>query len=150
VDDRKSTTGFAIYLGNHLISWSSRKQKAVSRSSTEAEYRALAAATSEITWVEFLLREIGCFTSSTPVLWCDNLSATYLTANPIFHSRTKHMEIDFHFVREKVRAKTLSVRYVSSHDQVADLLTKPLSKSRFLELKSKLLVVQTPAQLEGE
>nr|XP_016447530.1 PREDICTED: uncharacterized mitochondrial protein AtMg00810-like [Nicotiana tabacum] len=128
IDDRKSTTGFAIYLGNHLISWSSRKQRAVSRSSTEAEYRAIAATTSEITWVEFLLREIGCFISS-------NLSATYLTANPIFHSRTKHMEIHFHFVRDKVRAKTLLVRYVSSLDQVADLLTKPLSKSRFLELK---------------
>lgn len=150
MDDRKSTTGSAIYLGNHLISWSSKKQKAVSRSSTAAEYKALVAATSEITWVEFLLQEIGNFTSSTPILWCDNLSATYLTANPIFHSRTKHMEIDFHFVLDKVRAKTLSVRYVSSHDLVADLLTKPLSKSRFLELQSKLIVVQTPAQLEGD
>lgn len=150
MDDRKSTTRSAIYFGNHLISWSSRKQKAVSRSSTAAEYKALVAATSEITWVEFLLQEIGNFTSSTPILWCDNLSATYLTANPIFHSRTKHMEIDFHFVLDKVRAKTLSVRYVSSHDLVADLLTKQLSKSRFLELQSKLTVVQTPAQLEGD
>jgi len=93
-----------------------------------------------MTWVEHLLREIGCYTTSLPILWCDNLSATYLTANPIFHSRTKHMEIDFHFVRDKVRAKTLSVRYVSSHDQVADALTKPLSKVRFLDLKSKLTV----------
>lgn len=150
MDDRKSTTGFAIYLGNHLISLSSRKQCVVSRSSTEAEYRALAAATSELTWVEFLLREIGCFSSSTPILLCDNLSATYLIANPIFHSRTKHMEIDFHFVRDKVCAKTLVVRYVNTHDQIADLLTKPLSKSRFHELKFKLTVVQHPAQLEGE
>ncbi|OIT19116.1 retrovirus-related pol polyprotein from transposon tnt 1-94, partial [Nicotiana attenuata] len=102
-----------------------------------------------ITWIELLLRESGCFTSSIPILWCDNLSATYLTANPIFHSRTKHMEIDFHFVRDKVRAKSLSVRYVSSHDQVADALTKPLSKVRFLDLKSKLTVVPPPAQLEG-
>ncbi|OIT18727.1 retrovirus-related pol polyprotein from transposon tnt 1-94, partial [Nicotiana attenuata] len=148
-DDRKSTTGFTIFLGSHLISWASRKQKSVSRSSTEAEYRALAAATSEITWIELLLREIGCFTSSIPILWCDNLSATYLTANPIFHSRTKHMEINFYFVRDKVRAKSLSVRYVSSQDQVADALTKPLSKVRFLDLKSKLTVVPHPAQLEG-
>ncbi|OIT29310.1 retrovirus-related pol polyprotein from transposon tnt 1-94, partial [Nicotiana attenuata] len=101
-------------------------------------------------WIEHLFREIGCFSSSIPTLWCDNLSATYLTANPIFHTRTKHMEIDFHFVRERVRAKSLYVRYVSSHDQVADALTKPLSKSRFLQLKTKLAVVPSHAQLAGE
>ena len=107
MDDRKSTTGFAIYLGNHLISLSSRKQCVVSRSSTEAEYRALAAATSELSWVEFLLREIGCFTSFTPTLWCDNFSSTYLTANPIFHYRTKHVEIDFHLFKTRFALKLL-------------------------------------------
>ncbi|OIT40670.1 hypothetical protein A4A49_54921 [Nicotiana attenuata] len=101
-----------------------------------------------MTWVEFLHREIGCFTSSIPILWCDNLSATYLTSNTIFHSRKKHMKIDFHFVRDKVCGKSLSVRYMSSHDQVVDALTKPLSKVRFLDLKSKLTVVPHPAQLE--
>ncbi|KAH0662078.1 hypothetical protein KY284_027009 [Solanum tuberosum] len=101
MDDRKSTTGFTIYPGNHLISWSSRKQHHVSRSSTEAEYRALVAVTSELTWVELI--EVGCFTSSTSILWCDNLRATYLNVNPIFHSRTKHMAIDFHFVRDKFK-----------------------------------------------
>ncbi|WMV24567.1 hypothetical protein MTR67_017952 [Solanum verrucosum] len=125
--------------------------KSVSRSSMEAEYYALAAAaTSKMTWVEHLLLEIGCFTTSLPTLWCDNLSATYLTANLIFHSRTKHMEIDFHFVRDKARAKTLSVRYVSSHDQVADALTKPLSKVRFLNLKSKLTIVPLLVHLVGK
>lgn len=112
VDDRKSTTGFAIYLGNHLISWSSQKQHVVSRSSTEAEYRALAVATSELTRLSSFFRDIGSFNSSTPILWCDNLSATYLNVNPIFHSRTKHMVIDFHFVRDKVHAKSLSICYV--------------------------------------
>ncbi|OIT19837.1 hypothetical protein A4A49_55928 [Nicotiana attenuata] len=99
-------------------------------------------------WVEFLLREIGCFTSSIPILWCDNLSATYLTSNAILYSRTKHMKVYFHFVRDKVRGKSLSVRYMSSHDQVVDALTKPLTKVRFLDLMSKLTAVSRPAQLE--
>ncbi|PHT42430.1 hypothetical protein CQW23_16455 [Capsicum baccatum] len=118
LDDRKSTNGFSIYLGSHLISWASRKQKYVSRSITESEYRALVCATSELTWLEMVLKEIGCLASPAPILWCDNLSATYLTANPIFHSRTKHMEIDFHFVHEKVRDKALIVKYLNSHDQI--------------------------------
>ena len=88
VDDRKSTTRLTIFLRSHLISWASRKQRVVSRSRTEVEYCALAAAIFEVTWVEHLLREIGCFITSIPILWCNNLSATYLTANPIFHSHT--------------------------------------------------------------
>ncbi|XP_070039629.1 uncharacterized mitochondrial protein AtMg00810-like [Nicotiana tomentosiformis] len=124
IDNCKSTSGWAIFLGSHLISWASKKQCAVSRSSTEVEYRALANAASELTWLEFLLRKISCFSSFTPVLWCDNLSAIYLTINPVFHSRTKHMEIDFYFVRDKVKNKALSVRYISSNDKIADVLTK--------------------------
>lgn len=148
IDDCKSTNGSAIFLGTHLISWASKKQRAVSHSSTEAEYRALTNAASELTWLEFLLWEIGCFSSSTPVLWCDNLSATYLTINSIFHSRTKHMEIDFHFVRDKVKNKSL-FRYVGSNDQIAYVLTKRLSKLCFQSLRDKLTVLVNPAQLEG-
>ncbi|PHT80795.1 hypothetical protein T459_13810 [Capsicum annuum] len=129
LDDRKSTTGFAIYLRFHLIFWASRKQKVVSRLSTRSEYRALACSTSELTWLKMVLKDIGFLASPAPILWCDNLSATYLTANPIFHSRTKHMEIDFHFVSEKVRDKSFIVKYLSSHDQIADALTTALPKA---------------------
>jgi hypothetical protein len=97
-DDRRSTGGFTIFFGNNLISWGSRKHSTVSRSSTEAEYKEVANATAEIIWLQVLLRELGVVLPRPPVLWCDNTGATYLTANPIFHRRMKHVEVDYHFV----------------------------------------------------
>jgi hypothetical protein len=92
-----------------LISWSSRKQQTVSRSSTEAEYKAIVDATAELIWLQVLLREIGITLSRPPTLWCDNIGATYLSTNPIFHQRSKHVEVDYHFVRERVSTRQLDV-----------------------------------------
>jgi hypothetical protein len=108
-DTRHSTSGFAIFLGDSLISWSSKRQTTVSRSSTEAEYRSVANAVSECTLLRQLLRELHCDATKATIAYCDNASSIYMARNPIHHHRTKHIEIDIHFVQEKVALGELRV-----------------------------------------
>ena len=113
----------------------------VSKSSVKLEYRALAEATCELIWLESLLKEISYPLILAPILCCDNLSASALVANHVFHARTKYIEVDVHFIRDRILAKQLDVRFVPSSNQTADCLTKPLSHSRFQFLRDKLGVI---------
>lgn len=112
----------------------------MARSSTESEYKTLADATAEINWLQSLLFELGALSHTPPTLWCDNLGAIYLSANPAFHAHTKHIEIDFHFAREKVARRELQIQFISSRDQIADVLTKGLPSQSFQFFRDKLQI----------
>ncbi|KAK0576361.1 hypothetical protein LWI29_016072 [Acer saccharum] len=101
-DDYSSTSAFVVYLGCNPISWSSKKQNTIAQSSTEAEYRTVAATAAVLNWVCFILTDLGLTLTTVPVIYCDNVGATQLCSNPIFHSRMKHVAIDFHFIRDQV------------------------------------------------
>ncbi|KAH9651886.1 retrovirus-related pol polyprotein from transposon RE1 [Citrus sinensis] len=150
IDDRKSIGAYCIYLGNNLISWSSKKQGVVAKSSTESEYRALSSACSELSWLQSLFSELNIVQLPTSVLWCDNQSAGELARNLVFHSKSKHIELDVHYIRDKVLSKELEVRYIPTKEQVADILTKPLSLPKFSYFRSKLNVINKPLSLRED
>ncbi|KAJ9565343.1 hypothetical protein OSB04_001309 [Centaurea solstitialis] len=146
---RRSTSGFCVYLGDNLVSWSSKRQHVVSRSSAEAEYRGIANVVAETAWLRNLLLELCCPLSRATVVFCDNVSAMYLASNPVQHQRTKHVEIDLHFVRERVAIGHVRVLHVPSAYQYADIFTKGLPTSLFLDFRDSLNIRLPPDQTTG-
>ena len=139
---RCSMSAYIVLLGDSLLSWKTKKQRTVSRSSAEAEYRSMADATCEIKWIKRLLQQFG-FSHQQPMrLFCDSQSAIHIAKNPVFHERTKHVENDCHTVCDAVHAKLITTEHVSTKNQPADLLTKALPAPTFQYLLSKLGIQQ--------
>ncbi len=137
--DRKSTTGYLFRLGEIPITWNSKKQTTVALSSTEAEYMALTEGTKEAIWLRRLLQEIQVLQDTTPtMIFGDNQGSLKLAHNLVFHSRTKHVDVRHHFIREKVESGQVTLDYISTRDQLADILTKPLGKITFERLRAQL------------
>lgn len=135
---RRSLSGWFIHLGCSPISWKTRKQCVVSRSSKEAEYQVIADTVSEILWLRELLTILGVDCSPTIPLHCYNLSAIHLSANPVFHERTKHVAFDYHFIRDEIVRGVISIKHVSITMHFADIFTKALGQKEFEGFVRKL------------
>jgi hypothetical protein len=136
--DRKSTTGYCTFVGGNIVTWKSKKQNVVVRSSAEAEYRAMASTTSKMIWIKQLLADLNIITHSPMKMFCDNQAACHIASNPVFHERTKHIEVDCHFIREKLQAKEIETPYVRSKEQLTYILTKSLEPAPFEDNVVKL------------
>ena len=135
--DRKSTSGSCQFLGSRLVSWYSKKQQSVSTSTTEAEYIAAGSCCAQVLWIRNQLRDIGLVLERIPILW-DNTSAISIVSNPVNHSRTKHIDIRYHFIREHAHNGTIELHYVPIDKQLADIFTKPLDEATFNRLVSEI------------
>lgn len=136
--DCRSTTGYCTFLGGNLVTWRSKKQSVVARSSAEAEFRAMAHGICELLWLKIILTDLKINWERPMKLYCDNKSAINIAHNPVQHDRTKHIEVDRHFIKEKLDSGLICTPFVPTHEQLADILTKGLSRPMFEKITSKL------------
>jgi hypothetical protein len=161
VSYRRSTSGFMFSFGSGAVSWSSKKQPIVPLSNTEAEYRGAAIATPllgncvagafgrEVVWLQKLLSDLGQSVDAPIVIYCDNISSILLANNPVYHARTKHIEVHYHFIREKILAKEIDLIHVSTEDQVANIFTKALGTDKLKKFRKMFGVLEVDLSLRG-
>jgi hypothetical protein len=135
--------------GSGAVSWSSKKQPIVALSSTEAEYRGATIVACEVVWLKKLLSDLGQSVDAPVVIYCDNISNILLANNPVYHVRTKHIEVHYHFIREKVLAKEIDLIHVNTEDQVADIITKALGIDTLKKFRKMLGVLEVDLSLRG-
>lgn len=145
VYSRKSIIGYYIFLGNSLVSWKIKKQKTASKSSVESDYRALYGTIAELVWMAGILRDLQVLISLPVTLHCNNKAAQYIAANPVFHNRTMHLDIDCHYIRDKIADGFMETSHFSSKLQLADIMTKPLPAAHHHQLSVKLGLVFPPS-----
>lgn len=130
-DTRKSTSGIVLMLNNGPVIWSSRKQSIVATSTTDAEYVAMCETAKEVIWTRQLLEDLGINQKNATILHCDNVAAKLLIKNPVYHKRTKHIDVKFHYTREQVKNGLIEVQHIESSNQLADIFTKNLPRDKF-------------------
>ena len=147
--DRKSTVGYFTFVEGNLVTWRSKKQKVVALSSAEAEFRGIRCGMMEILWLRRLMSEIG-LTQDKSQLYCDNKATICISENPVQHDRTKHVEVDRHFIKEKLESGVVELPFVRSEDQLADILTKAVNSRSLTNVLGKLSFRDPTTQLEGQ
>jgi len=146
--DRKSTSGCCFSIGSTMISWICRKQTSVALSTVEAEYIVASTASREAVWLRKLLADILDRELETTMIHCDNQRCIKLSENPVFHDRSKHVEIKYHYIRDIVQRGAVKLQYIRTDEQIADILTKPLSRLKFVYFRDKLGVIENVSLAE--
>ncbi|GKD89140.1 hypothetical protein Tco_1364647 [Tanacetum coccineum] len=135
---QRSLTGYFVMLGHSSVSWKTKKQHIVSRSSAEAEYRSMETTIYELKWLKGLLYSFGVVHARPMKLFCDSQTAIHIATNPVFRERTKHIEVDCHFIHDEIQCRNIETKYVRTTEQLADIFTKALGKQQFHYILHKL------------
>ena len=148
-DTRRSTTGYVFFIGEGAVSWNSKRQPTVALSTTEAEYMATTQSAKEAMWLRQLMADVGCVQEKATTIMSDNQGSISLAKNPKYHSKTKHIDIQYHFIREKLEEGVIALKYCRTQDMVADLLTKALAKDRHETLRGEMRIVSFDTTQSG-